>query len=93
MIKTKVELTRHDYAIASGKAVIVGIDEPLRVDLELPASYAASLRASLHAAIASDPDGNGLAEISVDVPVKIKVRRLQVEQLIAKLLEKDGHGD
>lgn len=87
MTKTKVELERYDYAIASGKVVTVRVDEPKCVDLTLPNTFAARLLGQLMKARAADPDEvDEYAEILVDVPIKIAISRLQMEQLIEKLV-------
>ena len=59
------------------------VDEPLAVDLGLSKTYARDLLYALeHAAL----DGEQTA-ITVDLPVRIHLRGVQVEQLIAKLGE------
>lgn len=82
----RVERTRTHYARSHGDLTHVRVDEPLAVDLELPASYVQDLCASLRRSL-SEGDDFEQVEIAVDVPVRIWLRPLQVEQLVEKLAE------
>jgi hypothetical protein len=81
-----VERDRTHYARAHGDLERVRIDAPLAVDLEVPTSYARDLLHALQRVIAAGGDFEQ-AEIVVDLPVRIYLRPLAVEQLIAKLVE------
>jgi hypothetical protein len=83
---TVVERNRTHYARAYGDSKIVRLDEAA-IDLELPASYARDLLADLRRAIAEG--GGDSAQISLDVPIRLHLTLVQVEQLAAKLAE-DG---
>ena len=81
-----VERDRTHYARAYGDSEHVRIDEPLAIDLELPASYAQDLRAALQRVLDAGGDFDQ-AMIAVDLPVRLWLRPMQVEQLVAKLAE------
>lgn len=95
MVWTKtpvIERTRTHYARSEGASVIVQIEDPLEVDLELPASYARDLLADVRRAIA---EGAGIwdgEQIALDVPFRLQLTSSQFKQLaeqLAKLTE-DG---
>lgn len=79
-----VERDRTHYARAHGDSEHVRVDEPLAVDLELPASYRRDLLAALRHVIAVGGEFDR-ALISIDVPVRLFLQPIQVEQLIEKL--------
>ena len=87
--KTKtllVERDRTHYARAYGDSERVRVGEPLAIDLELPTSYARNLRAALQRML--DAGGEfDQAMIAVDLPIRLWLRPMQVEQLVAKLEE------
>lgn len=85
--KTKTMLVERDrthYARSYGDPETVRVDEPLAVDLELPTSYARDLLAALRRVIAAG-DEFDQAQIAVDVPVRLYLRPVQVEQLVERL--------
>lgn len=87
--KTKtllVERDRTHYARSYGDPERVRVDEPLAIDLEMPTSYARDLCASLRRVLAAGGEFEQ-AQIAVDLPVRVYLRPMQVEQLIAKLAE------
>jgi len=87
--KTKTMLVERDrthYARAYGDPERVRVDEPLAIDLDLPTSYARDLRHALQRVL--DAGGEfDQAQISVDLPIRLWLRPMQVEQLVAKLAE------
>jgi hypothetical protein len=82
----RIERTRTHYARSHGDSTRVRVDEPLAVDLELPTSYAQDLRASLCRSLSEGYDFDQ-ALIAVDVPMRLYLRPLQVEQLVERLAE------
>lgn len=87
--KTKTMLVERDrthYARSYGDPERVRVDEPLAVELDLPTSYARDLRAALQRVIAAG-DEFEQAQIAVDLPVRLYLRPVQIEQLLAKLAE------
>lgn len=82
----RIERNRTHYARSEGDTAWTRVDEPLAVDLGLPTSYARSLLAELQKLVSEDGVVDQV-EIAVDLPVRLYLRPLQVEQLIAKLEE------
>lgn len=85
-----VERSRTHYARSHGDTEWVRVAEPLAIDLGLPTSYAKDLLASLLAALQRgvvENDGVEQAQIAIDVPFRLHLRPIQVEQLIEKLAE------
>ena len=79
-----VERSRTHYARAHGDSELVRVDEPLAVDLDLPASYARDLLGALRRVL--DAGGEfDRALLAIDVPVRLYLRPIQVEQLVEKL--------
>jgi len=81
-----VERDRTHYARSHGDTEHVCIEEPRAVILELPTSYALDLAAALRRMLAAG-DEFDQALIAVDVPMRLYLRPLQVEQLVEKLAE------
>jgi hypothetical protein len=81
-----VERDRTHYARAHGDLERVRVDEPFAIELELPTSYAQDLLAALRRVIDAGGEFH-LAEIVVDLPVRLLLRPLQVKQFVAKLSE------
>lgn len=79
-----VERDRTHYARAHGDPEHVRVDEPLAIDLELPASYSRDLLVALRRVIEAGGEYER-ALIAVDVPVRLFLRPTQVEQLVEKL--------
>lgn len=87
--KTKTMLVERDrthYARSYGDPERVRVDEPLGIDLEMPTSYARDLLAALRRVLAAGAEFEQ-AQIAIDLPVRLYLRPMQVEQLIAKLAE------
>lgn len=87
--KTKTMLVERDrthYARSYGDPERVRVEEPLAVDLELPSSYVRDLLAALRRVLAAG-DEFDQALIAVDVPMRLYLRPLQVEQLVERLAE------
>src|SRR3989442_751685 len=80
-----VERTRTHYARSHGDTEWARVDEPLAVDLGLPTSYSKDLLFALRHVIAEGGDDYERALIAVDLPVRIFLRPIQVEQLVEKL--------
>ena len=81
-----VERDRLHYANARGNPRHVRIEEPMAIDLELPTSYARDLLTELKRRIA-ETDELDCALLSIDLPVRVYLRPMQVEQLVARLEE------
>ena len=79
-----VERDRTHYARSHGDTEWVRIDELFAADLGLPTSYAKDLLAALRRVLVAG-DEFEQAQISVDVPVRLHLRPLQVEQLVKTL--------
>lgn len=79
-----VDRDRTHYARSHGDSEHVRVDEPLAVDLELPASYRADLLVALRRVIEAGGEFDR-ALLSIDVPVRLFLRPIQVEQLIERL--------
>jgi hypothetical protein len=79
-----VERTRVHYARSHGDPEHVCVDEPLRIDLELPASYARDLLDALRRVLEAGGEFDR-ALLSIDVPIRLYLRPTQVEQLVDKL--------
>ncbi len=79
-----VERDRTHYAQSHGDPEHVRVDEPLAIDLELPASYSQDLLAALRRVIAAGGEFDR-ALLSIDVPIRLYLRPTQVEQLIEQL--------
>jgi len=94
MTKVAIERTRDQYALRAfdGDSVLVRVDGTIGVDLLLPETYAKELLVELRRVLVEQCHVNGdgsfeTAEIALDVPVRLHLHPLQVEQLIARLAE------
>ncbi len=84
-----VERTRTHYARSHGDPEHVRVEEPLAVDLELPTSFAKDLLSALrHVAFTGDDYDRAL--IAVDLPIRLFLRPMQVEQLVEQLSKLEG---
>jgi hypothetical protein len=79
-----IERDRTHYARSHGDSEHVRVDEPLAVDLALPTSYRKDLLIALRRVIAAGGEFES-ALLSIDVPIRLCLRPIQVEQLIEKL--------
>lgn len=87
-----VERDRTHYARSEGDSEHVRIDEPLALDLSVPASYARDLIPALTRLIPAGSQGwYERVQLSIDVPIRLYLRPAQVEQLVEQL-SKVGEG-
>jgi hypothetical protein len=90
--KTKTMLIERDrthYARSYGDPERIRVNEPLAVDLEMPMSYARDLLAALRRVIATGGEFES-AQIALDIPIRLYLRPLQVEQIVEQIAKIAG---